>query len=44
MRKIPTTNLHKLSAERVAKVVKKLIKRLEQKGVLQPSAKPQQPR
>ena len=37
MKKIPSTNQHKLSAERVAKVTKKLIRRLVQKGVLRPS-------
>jgi hypothetical protein len=36
--KIPTTNVHVLSAERVAKVTKKLIERLVQKGVLPPPA------
>jgi len=36
MTKIPTTNPHKLSAERVAKVTKALVKRLIEKGVLPP--------
>lgn len=34
--KIPSTNPHKLSAERVAKVTKALIRRLVEKGVLPP--------
>jgi len=33
--KIPSTNEHKLSAERVARVTKALVQRLIQKGVLQ---------
>ena len=36
MTKVPSTSPHKLSAERVAKVTKKLLKRLVQKGVLPP--------
>ena len=36
MTKIPTTSPHKLSAERVAKVTKALVKRLIEKGVLPP--------
>jgi hypothetical protein len=50
MLKIPTTSPHKLSAERVARVTKALVKRLVQKGVLPPSAaqpeppKPEEPR
>jgi hypothetical protein len=36
--KIPTTNPHKLSAERVAKVTKALVRRLIEKGVLAPPA------
>jgi hypothetical protein len=36
LKNIPSTNPHKLSAERVARVTKALVKRLVEKGVLAP--------
>jgi hypothetical protein len=48
LKNIPSTNPHKLSAERVAKVTKALIRRLVEKGVLAPPAastpKPETPK
>jgi hypothetical protein len=43
MLKIPTTSPHKLSAERVAKVTKALVRKLIEKGVLPPSAAEHEP-
>ena len=43
MLKVPTTSPHKLSAERVAKVTKALVRKLIEKGVLPPSAAQPEP-
>lgn len=39
LKKIPSTNAHKLSAERVAKVAKALVRRLVERGILPPPQK-----
>jgi len=45
MTKVPSISPHKLSAERVAKVTKALIRKLIEKGVLPPSAaRPEPPK